>query len=370
MPNLTHPGLKETKPLFSDSSPGKLFVITPCFNEAQALPHFLALLFSTLHTALQQNLVSAATVLCVDDGSTDQTWRVLSEFSPPPSITLQGLRFSRNFGHQAALCAGLEELWKSQQCGPHDTVILMDSDGQHPPDYIFDLLQGRSQGFHQVQMRRTNSGAGFWKGLTSRLYYKIFRILSGLRLESGCSDFRAFSGRFLAAYIQLPETAKFNRGLFQWLGFKTLTVPYRAHSREHGESKYSLKRMLKLGATGVTYFSSRPLVLTLMTTTLLGFSICGAYVLFEFVRILNGAAFVPGWPTVLFVITLWGSLLSLGQLLTAIYIARIFDEVKGRPAYIVEGRIGLEPLSHPAAALRNSSNDYPESTVRRAGGES
>jgi len=318
----------------------KLFVVCPCFNEEEGLVAFSARLAGALAgiTAAEPDGL-AAHVLLVDDGSRDRTWEVIRSLrSAPGGPRLSALRLSRNFGHQAAICAGLDHLIGPLGCGDEDTVIIMDSDGQHPPERLREMTRARGEGFHHVQMVREDAeeSGGLLKRATSPIFYRLFSWLSGLDLRAGASDFRAFSGVFLKQYLRFAETNRFNRGLFVWMGFKTHLIRYRPEARMAGRSSYTFLRMMKLAGVGITYFSSRPLMLTTGIITGGGFLVCGTFVLSEALKMARGGKFVPGWPTVLFAVILWGSLVSLNQWIQSVYVARIFDEVKRRPGYVIE----------------------------------
>ena len=322
----------------------QLFVVCPCFNEEVVLGDFVAKLVRVLNdlTSAPPSTGSEpcrARVVFVDDGSRDGTWDVIRSLQGGNSgVVVSGIRLSKNFGHQGAICAGLDHVMASLGCGEADTVIIMDSDGQHPPEWIPKMLEARRTGVHHVQMIREDAKAsgGLAKRLTSPVFYRAFSMLSGLELRPGASDFRAFSGAFLGQYLRFAESNRFNRGLFTWMGFKTKLIPYRPEARLGGTSSYTLLRMFRLAVLGITYFSSRPLILTTGLITGAGFLLCGIYILLEFIKFLRGAHYVAGWPTILFVVTLWGSLISLNQWILSVYVARIFDEVKRRPAYVVE----------------------------------
>ena len=318
----------------------QLFVVCPCFNEEAALGVFanrLSGVLQGLEAAKDRSLT--VRVLFVDDGSKDGTWDVIRSLkSGAGPVLVSAVRLSRNFGHQAAVCAGLDCVMGELGCADEDTVVIMDSDGQHPPERIPKMMEARREGFHHVQMIREDAetSGGALKRLTSPAFYKLFSWLSGLQLLPGASDFRAFSGAFLKQYLRFAETNRFNRGLFVWMGFKTRLIRYRPLARMAGTSSYTLLRMMRLAALGITYFSSRPLMLTTGIITGGGFLLCGTYILSEVIKIAQGGRYVPGWPTVLFIVTLWGSLVSLNQWILAAYVARIFDEVKRRPAYVIE----------------------------------
>ena len=322
----------------------QLFVVCPCFNEEVVLATFAAHLIRVLNdlTSVPPSTGSEpfrARVVFVDDGSRDGTWNVIRSLKEgSPGVVVSGVRLSRNFGHQGAICAGLDHVMTELGCGEADTVIIMDSDGQHPPGWIPEMMEARRAGFHHVQMIREHAktSGGVAKRLTSPVFYRVFSVLSGLELRPGASDFRAFSGAFLRQYLRFAETNRFNRGLFVWMGFKTKLIPYRPEARMGGTSSYTLLRMFRLAVLGITYFSSRPLMMTTGLITGGGFLLCGTYILLEFIKFLRGAHYVAGWPTILFVVTLWGSLISLNQWILSGYVARIFDEVKRRPSYVVE----------------------------------
>ncbi len=214
---------------------------------------------------------------------------------------------------------------------------MLDSDLQHPPKLIADIVNNLEAGIHHVQMvRKDDPREGWFKRISSGLFYRVFSFLGSVKLPAGGSDFRGFSHRFLEAYLRLPERERFNRGLFTWLGFSTLQIPYEPDARVAGRSKYSPMKMLKLGLTGITYFSSKPLLWTLAAITLFSAILCGSYIVFEVSRYFHGHRYVLGWPTIIFFVCFWGGSLSFGQLLLSVYVSRIFEEVKGRPVYVIE----------------------------------
>lgn len=318
-----------------------LIIISPCFNEADALPALMRKVREAIDAAMNRFDISRVHIVLIDDGSVDTTWEVMQEigeqsFAP---VEISALRLSRNFGHQAAICAGLDYAYTAISCAPEDTIIVMDSDGQHPPAMINQLLAARAEGYQHVQMLHQNSQGGFVKRLTSPLFYRVFRFFSGLSIPAGASDFRAFSGLFLRQYLKFNESTRFNRGIFHWLGFKTKYIHYTLDERAGGRSSYTLFRMIKLALTGLTYFSSKPLTFTIAAIVGFGFLTSAIYGLIELGRVIGGARFAPGWVTIMFVVSLWGALIALSQLLIALYVARIFEEVKRRPSYIVERHV-------------------------------
>ena len=314
----------------------RTFVVLPCFNEESGL----ALFIENLIKVLQDKALKRFELVLVDDGSVDRTWSVIEalreKFSPSLGL-VHGVRFSRNFGHQAAICAGLDHVMFRLGCREDENVVIMDSDGQHPPELLPLLLDGVTrEGFHHVQMVRENGSEKIIERVLSRFFYVLFSRLSDLQLPNGASDYRAFSGLFLKRYLEFSESVKFNRGLFYWLGFRTKLIPYRAVSRLAGTTSYTFLKRLRLALTALTYFSSRPLVSGIGLTTAFGLLMCVLYGSVEAYKFFHGNHYVTGWPTLLLAIWFWGSLLSLGQFMIALYLSRVFDEVKARPTYVVE----------------------------------
>lgn len=273
----------------------------------------------------------------VDDGSPDKTFEAAVSHlnrERTEGFRLRVVALSRNFGQQAAIQAGLEAAYAGASDG--DFFVILDSDLQHPPALVPQLLAHIAKGADHVQMVRQDSlRTSAFKRFTSDSFYAFFRQLSGLDLRRGSSDFRAMSWRFLSAYLKLNERGRFNRGLFQWIGFGTVYVPYRCGDRVAGQTKYTFRRMVNFALTGILQFSSKPLILLCAVIVLINWTACVLYVIHTAIRYLQGVELVPGWPSIMFLITFWSGALALIQLLLALYIARVFDEVKGRPIYVV-----------------------------------
>lgn len=313
----------------------RVHVVSAAFCEENVIVSFIE---AVRDVALAHPEFGEWSLTIVDDGSIDRTLdAALSTLDQPgsPAFHLRLVALSRNFGHQAAIQAGLEAAFRDSASG--DCFILLDSDLQHPPELIPLILERLKQGADHVQMvRQDTDRTPFLKRATSSSYYALFRWMTGLNLKAGSADFRGMSRRFLAAYLTLTERGRFNRGLFHWVGFPTVYVPYAPTERVAGESKYTFRRMLKLALTGLLQFSGRPLFLLCTTIVLLNFGFCLLYVIHVLVRIYQGEKLVPGWPSVMFFVAFWSGTLALIQFLLALYIERIFDEVKGRPIYIIK----------------------------------
>ncbi len=313
----------------------RVHIVSPAFCEEKSIVAFIE---EVRNVALAHPEFGGWSLTIVDDGSIDRTLAVATSVLVKlsgPDFRLRIVALSRNFGHQAAIQAGLDIAFRDS--GGDDCFVVLDSDLQHPPKLI-PLIVGRlSQGADHVQMvRQDTNRTPFLKRMTSSLYYTFFRWMTGLDIRTGSADFRGMSRRFLAAYLTLTERGRFNRGLFHWVGFPTVYVPFVCSDRVAGTSKYTFRRMLTLAATGLLQFSGRPLFLLCSAIVLLSFTFCLLYFIHVLVRLYHGEELVPGWLSVMFFIALWSGALALVQLLLSLYLERIFDEVKGRPIYIVK----------------------------------
>lgn len=274
-------------------------------------------------------------IVFVDDGSRDGTAeRIRALRAADPAV--KAVHFTRRFGHQAALAAGLE-------FARGDAVVTMDGDLQHPPELLPELIEAWRGGADVVQAVRRDDGAseGPWKRTSSRAFYRTLRALSGISVTPGAADFRLLDRRAVDAFRELPERFVFLRGLVPWLGFSEARVEYRAGDRFSGRPKYGIARMLRLALDGVFSFS----VLPLRAITLLGlvtslFGLC--FGVFGIGAWLAGRV-VPGWASVVVLVLLFGGvqLLSIG--IVSEYVGRIYEETKRRPRYVVDWTEGIEP---------------------------
>jgi glycosyltransferase involved in cell wall biosynthesis len=251
-----------------------------------------------------------------------------------------GVKLSRNFGHQNALLAGL-----SQAQG--QAVVTMDADLQHPPALLPRMLTAWSDGAKVVATVRTDAAsASFFKRLTSRLYYRLLGLVSGESIAPsvvpGMSDFRLLDRAVVHELLRVGDSNLFLRGLVPWLGFRTASVPYVAPPRAHGKTSYRLPRMISLAVTGITAMSSTPLRLAVAGGCLAALlCLCEtAYVLYV-ALVLQTA--VPGWASILVVNTLFFAILFLYLGILGEYVARIFDNVRARPRFVVEETVQCGP---------------------------
>ena len=297
-------------------------VVIPAHNEATAIPDLLQEVFTTLET---EDVVPQ--VIVVDDGSSDATAEVIMELRES-NPRLELVRLSRNFGHQAALLAGLRH-------ATGDVVICMDGDGQHPPDVLPRFLDAWRDGAEVVHsIRRDPATTPRPKRLTSSMFYSMFRKLSGLQLEEGMADFRLLSRRALDATLHAVGSRPFFRGTAVWIGFAQATVSYEARERAGGSSSYSITKMARLARDGVVGFSARPL--WIISAIGVGASLAAfTTAVYAIVVGLASDQAVPGWASTVGALALLQGL-SFALLGTfGVYLGAIFVEVQGRPTYIV-----------------------------------
>lgn len=309
------------------SSTGKrkrLCVISPCYNEEEVVDLFHRELKATLDSLPDLDYV----ILLVDDGSTDATLQRLNAIAAQdPHVRVCSL--SRNFGHQIALSAGLDH-------ASGDAVILMDSDLQHPPRMIPELVARWQRGDDVVlTVRQETADATWFKRFTSNAFYWSFNKLADVQLVYGAADFCLLSRRVYRALREMPERHRFLRGLVAWAGYPKSILPYTSPARAAGKSKYTLPRMLKLAAEALFSFTARPIYLAMqlgILSVLAGF----AYLAYIILGYFCWHSFVPGWSSVISSTLLLGGFQLLVMGLVGSYIARIFEQVKGRPLYLLK----------------------------------
>lgn len=266
-------------------------------------------------------------IVLVDDGSSDGTLSMLNELARrDPCVKVYSL--SRNFGHQVALSAGLD-------VADGDAVVMMDSDMQHPPSLLPELIAQWREGYDVVSaVRQRTEDAGLWKHLSSRGFYCLLNRLSDVHIVEGAADFCLLSRRAHTALLQMPERHRFLRGLISWMGFKRGFVPYVAAERGGGQSKYTWRKMFALAIDAAISFSATPMRLAVhcgFITAALGM----LYGIYIFGRALMGAEdFVPGWASVMCVVLFLGGVQLAFIGIIGEYIGHIFEQVKGRPLYL------------------------------------
>jgi glycosyltransferase involved in cell wall biosynthesis len=266
-------------------------------------------------------------ILFVDDGSTDDTLNQIKKLTNSDS-KVKFIELSRNFGHQNALKAGIDAT-------NADVVIMMDCDLQHPPYLIIELLKNYELGYEIVRTHRIDHiSTGFLKAKTSNIFYKILNKLSDIKLEQGSADFRLVSGSAIAQLKSFNEFDLFYRGLIKWMGYKQISIEYKAEERYSGTTKYSYNRMISFGLKGFTSFSTKPLYfaaylgLFFASTSLMYIP----YIVYTFYM----GTEVQGWASVIATVAFFGgiNLMILG--IIGIYLSKLFAQSKNRPHYIIK----------------------------------
>lgn len=324
------PGLKKALQL------QRVDIVVPVYNEQEALTAF--------HTQLRQaidRLPYRFTIIYVDDGSSDDTAAVLRSLAAADD-QVRVIELSRNFGHQAALTAGID-----QTAG--DFVITMDGDGQHPPSLIPEMLALTQSGYEVVLTQRVESQrvSGF-KRWTSALFYRLINRIGSTDILAGSADFRLLARPAAAALRSMPEYHRFLRGMVAWMGFKSVILPFTPPERLAGRSKYSLPKMLRLASDAVFSFSLVPLYIGIsLGGLMLLLALAEAVYVLSFWITGNAAQLAPGWSSLMFVLLIIGGFLMMMLGFIGIYIGYIFQEVKRRPVYLVRRRLGGEFTEQP-----------------------
>lgn len=298
-------------------------LVIPVFNEAGVVEQTHAKICAVI-----QELPYEFTFYYVDDGSTDGTVASIESLDDP---RVKVLALSRNFGHQAALTAGMD-------AAQGDIVITMDGDGQHPPEMIPDMIDLVRQGYDVVQTQRVDEAEpASFKKWTSGFFYRLINAISGTRVLPGAADFRALSRQAVDALKAMPEYHRFLRGMVSWIGFSIIILPYKPAVRISGSSKYSFSKMFRLALDAIFSFSLMPLYIGLSMGGLL---LCLALV--EMVYVLSfwvsgrTSTLAPGWSSLMFVILIVGGILMVLLGFIGVYVGYIFQEVKRRPVYLIK----------------------------------
>lgn len=304
----------------------RLTVVVAAFDEAESLPS-LHERVATVLDALRADGVDGR-MLYVDDGSRDGTWSVLQSLAArDPRIAL--LRLSRNFGKEAALTAGLDRVTEG-------AALILDADGQDPPELIPRFVERWREGYDDIHGTRTaRAGEGLLKRGSAHLFYRVIGRLSRTPIPEDTGDFRLLSPRALAALRELRERHRFMKGLFGWVGFNQVAIPYQRDARLAGSSKFDLWRLWNFALEGITSFSTAPLRLATylgVATALLAF----VYAVWIVLKALFWGDPVAGWPTMMAVILLLGGVQLVALGLIGEYLGRLYMESKQRPLYVVE----------------------------------
>jgi glycosyltransferase involved in cell wall biosynthesis len=328
-------------------------IVIPVFNEAESVP----LLLARLHQALRDRDWE---VIFVDDGSTDNTLNVI-RLAAQSDTRIKALSFSRNFGHQAAITAGLDH-------AEGDAVIVMDADLQDPPELIPHMLELLERGYDIVSPQRTaRYGETLFKRLTADIFYRAMARLADRRLVRDVGDFRGFSRRAVFAIRSFREQHRFMRGLVAWLGLREALLPYERDARAAGHTKYPFGKMVRFAWTALSSFSALPLRLSIgagLAVSTAGF----AYLLYVLYAAFFTNQLVPGWASIVVLQCLFSGMLLLALGVVGEYIARTYEESKKRPLYVVTAAVNDATLPRPiggACMLLDSKQQVGAEDTRR-----
>lgn len=307
----------------------ELSVVIPVFNEAENI----APLLERLRPVLERSVASYE-IIFVDDGGRDETLARLREaHAHDPRVI--AISFSRNFGKEIAIAAGLDHAGGR-------AVVIMDADLQHPPEMIATFVAKWREGYQNVYgVRASREGEGYVRRKAAEQFYALFDMFGETKLPAGAGDFRLLDRKAVDALRQMGERARFSKGLYAWIGFKSIGAPFEVAPRAHGVSKFSYRKLTRFAFDGLMSFSTLPLKIWIYVGTIVSMFALVMAIFFLLQTITHGVD-VPGYASLIVSILFLSGvqLMSLGIL--GEYVGRIFAEVKGRPLYIVGERIGIE----------------------------
>ncbi|MHB8961583.1 MAG: glycosyltransferase family 2 protein [Saccharofermentanales bacterium] len=303
-------------------------VVVPLYNEEEVLPETYRRL-----KLVMDSIGEPYEVVMVNDGSRDRTAAMAKEICGQDS-SFKLINFSRNFGHQTAITAGMDNT-------SGDAIVVIDADLQDPPEIILAMIDKWKQGFEVVYGKRVSrQGETFFKKMTARMFYRLLNKLTDVRIPTDVGDFRLIDKKVKDALMTVPEHNRYVRGLISWLGFKQTAVEFVREARFAGETKYPLRKMIKLAVDGITSFSYKPLKFSVGIGIFISvFSLLFALAVI-ILRINNIVQMEPGWASLMVVFLFFSGVILVMLGIIGEYIARIFEEVKGRPLYIISEQVG------------------------------
>ncbi len=313
----------------------KLSIVVPCFNEEEVIRKT----YDRIHNVLESNSINGE-IIFVNDGSQDNTFSILNNIASSDT-NVKILSFSRNFGHQPAVTAGI-----SHSSG--EMVLIIDADLQDPPELLPQMINKLDSEQCNVVygVRKERKGETYFKKASAKLYYKLLNALSEVNLPVDTGDFRLIDKKVIDEFKRLNEKNKYVRGLISWIGFKQEPIYYERDPRTDGETKYPFFKMIRFASNGIIYFSKKPLNIAFgfgLLCILIGL-VLAIYAITS--KIFEPSTVVPGWASTLILIIFFGGvqLFSIGLL--GRYLACVFDEVKDRPEYIIDARINFPIKQH------------------------
>ncbi|MFE3252601.1 glycosyltransferase family 2 protein [Streptomyces sp. NPDC059209] len=328
-------------------------LVVPCFDEAGIVDRFHDRVTGEL-ALLEGELGHEFELVYVDDGSRDGTLERLERIAAADPRT-RYVSFSRNFGKESAMLAGL-------QYAKGAAVVIMDADLQHPPELIRRMLELHERGYEQVIARRTRTGDRVTRTLAARAYYRLINRLIDVELVDGVGDFRLLSRRAVDAVLALAEYNRFSKGIFAWVGFRSTTFEYENAAREQGRSKWSFGKLLNYGLDGLLSFNDKPLRAALHLGLLL-LSLASLYAAWIVgVALVNGVD-TPGYVTLLVAVTALSGVQMVMVGVVGEYVGRIYYEVKRRPHYLVAATDADRPRTTRPTADAATDQDQEQELV-------
>ncbi len=308
----------------------KISIVIPVYNEEEVLKISYTRIKEVMNTLEKYDYE----IIWINDGSKDKTFDILQEIAKEDEKT-KVLSFSRNFGHQAAVTAGIKYV-------TGDAIIIMDADLQDPPELLPEMLVLWEEGNEVIYgQRKSRKGESAFKLLTAKMFYNTLNALSDVDIPKDTGDFRLVDRKVIDVINSLPEHNKFLRGLFSWVGFKQKAYFYERQERQAGKTKYPFKKMWRLASDGIISFSTKPLKIVGglgILTIILSIAIL-IYSLLSYLWHLNNLT--AGWTSIMVAITLFSGVQLLSIWIISEYIARIYDETRNRPQYIIDKKINI-----------------------------
>ena len=308
----------------------KISVVIPVYNEEQVINECIKRITQVLEKLDEYE----NEIIIIDDGSRDNTLSLLEEMAENNS-GIKILSFSRNFGHQAAVTAGLKHV-------TGDAILIIDADLQDPPELLPQMMELWEAGNDVIYgKRKARKGESHFKLMTAKMFYNTLNLLSDVEIPKDTGDFRLVDRTVVDIINELPEHNKFLRGLFSWTGYKQIPFEYERQERVAGKTKYPLRKMLKLATDGIISFSTKPLKILGMLGifSVLVSLILMIYALISYFFKLNDLS--PGWTSIMIAITFFAGIQLVSIWVLSEYIARIYDETRKRPEYIIRKKINI-----------------------------
>ncbi len=301
----------------------KVDIIVPCFNESQVLDLF----FKEAYGVVSKIENYSFEFIFIDDGSSDNTLDILKEYSKKYNF-VRYISFSRNFGKESAMYAGLKN-------STGDFAVMLDSDLQHPPRLIADMLKAMEEGYDCCSANRaTRDGDPKLRTFFTRRFYNLVNKISEVDMPDGAGDFRMMNRKMINAVIAMSEVQRFSKGILSWVGFKTKWIKFENVERAAGETKWSFWKLFKYAIDGVTAFSTAPLKLASILGIFISFS-AFVYLIYIVIKTIVMGIDSPGYASLITIVLFIGGIIIFSCGILGEYIAKIYMEVKNRPIYII-----------------------------------